>query len=189
MKNLFIKLTLIVSFIFCTIILTAQNSKIEKREIKEINNIFNDFANGSLFLPIYLENNEVLILPSKFSNYKECINNFAIYNKIPFTFSKNKYFNLKINDCKNLNDAIVIDTNKLLIRNEWFLNGKIQINTDTSSNYLKYKERKFFKPLFFNNYKRCYFGCYTSKTFTSFFLIKINNHWVLDKIYLNFELD
>lgn len=159
-----------------------------EKEIIEIKNIFNDFTNGSLVLPIYLERDTILTLPKKFSTYNEYMNLLKSVNEWS-EFSPNKYLNINKSDCKNLNDVFLNNHKSLSIDMNILKSNKVKVLTDTLTFYNNDSYRKFIKPIFFRNYKRCFFACFIANVRNSFFLIKVDNHWIFDKIYSVVEED
>ena len=96
-------------------------------------------------------------------------------------FIQSKKFNLSKNDCDFLNRAIINDTNRLYIQKSWFVNNKVVFHPNSNEPYKM-------KPIFFENYTRCFIAIY-SMGLNSYFIKKVNNHWVYDKSYIEWTED
>jgi hypothetical protein len=165
----------------------SQNLITETREIQEIKLIFKDFINNKLRMPLYIGLNDTVYLPPYFTSYKEYFSKRKRIEEFDWTyFDHSKTFlvtNLSKHDCDELNSKILNDSNRIYIQNKWFENDKFIIISDTMINLHEDFYMGHMNPIFFRNYTRCFFAIKYEGGMHSFFLKKINNHWVLYKIW------
>jgi len=167
--------------------ISSQNSLIESREEREIKLIFRDFINNKLKMPLYIVLNDTVYLPPYFTSYKEYFSKRKRIEEFNWTyFDHSKTFlvaKLSKHDCDELNTKILNDSNRIYIQNKWFENDKIIIISDTIINLHEDFYMGHMNPIFFRNYTRCFFAIKYDGGMDSFFLKKMNNHWVLYKIW------
>jgi len=180
MKNILI-IILITSFTILSYSSFSQKNYKESREIQEIKQIIKDNNNNKDNKLLFEGNdNEVIYLPFYFNSNNEFYRIFKNQNHEQ-VFIQSKKFNLSKNDCDFLNRAIINDTNRLYIQKSWFVNNKVVFHPNSHEPYKM-------KPIFFENYTRCFIAIY-SMGLNSYFIKKVNNHWVYDKSYIEWTED
>jgi hypothetical protein len=179
MKNIF-KIILITSFTIISYSSFSQKNYNELREIQEIKQIIKDDISKELPLLFFKSYDGITRLPFYFITNKRFYSIFK--NGIQWKgFIQSKKFNLSKNDCDELNRAIINDTNRLYIQKKWFVNNKVVFHPNSHEPYKM-------KPIFFENYTRCFIAIY-SMGLNSYFIKKVNNHWVYDKSYIEWTED
>ena len=185
------KLFLIFSFLLLFANSYSQDFNKDKKYIKELKLLIQDLSKKKqAWLFIYL--NDTLTLPAYFTSYKKFITNekkINSYDDWVFFKPKNAInFYLKESDFEEIKNGILNDTNRFYINNTWFENFKINILSDSTTKSKKYTD-DFMTPIFFRNYTRCFIAILGTGYMDSFFLKKINNHWVFDNFYQRYIND
>lgn len=162
----------------------AQKTKKEQREIQEITLIYEDYVDIKLKIPYSDKNGWFLTLPAYFKNYKG-FNDKKKYDKIDlfnYVNFKKSFLHLTKSDCKELNNAILNDTNRLYIQRNWFGNKNVVVLSDSITKLEEKQAIHLMKPIFFRNYTRCFMAKYYPNGMESYFLKKENNKWVFDTL-------
>ena len=166
----------------------SQILKNDIKEIKEIKLILKEFNENRLKLPFYLSKDGYLIISPYFTSFRDFyleLKNGGNWSQ----FSPTKIYDLNLSDCYKLNDYVLNDTVRLYIEKDWFKVDNIKILSDSDYQNQKGVYGKFVKPVFFRNYTRCLIAVIYPDSMDSFFLKKVNNHWIFDKFYLRYEND
>ena len=179
------KLFLIFSFLLLFVNSYSQEFKKDKKYIKELKLLIQDLSKKQQYWP-YFNSNDTLFLPTYFTSYNEFLDK---HNK---NSSTNDWYNfepknaikysLKESDFEEIKKCISNDTNRLYSNNTWFENFKINILSDSTTKS-RINIHDFMTPIFFRNYTRCFIAMLGTGYMNSFFLKKINNHWVFDGAY------
>ena len=158
----------------------------ETREIQEIKLLIQDLTNKNSKSSLSID--DTLTLPAYFTNYKEYFANRKFIPKDDWTYfdqSKNSDVKLNKNECNELNNKILKDSNRIYLQKEWFAkNKKVFISSDTIANKNYFSKNIFFKPIFFKNYTRCFVAILYVDEMESLFLKKKNNHWVFEEFWV-----